>query len=35
MVGEFLSEPTGREKFPWVTEDLRNGDASRFINVGL
>jgi hypothetical protein len=35
MVGEFLSEPTGNEKFPWVTEDLRNRDASRFINVGL
>ena len=35
MVGEFLSEPTGHEKFPWVTEDLRNVDASRFINVGL
>jgi len=35
MVGEFLSEPTGHEKFPWVTEDLRNEDASRFINVGL
>ena len=35
MVGEFLSEPTGHEKFPWVTEDLRNRDASRFINVGL
>jgi len=35
MVGEFLSEPDGHEKFPWVTEDLRNGDASRFINVGL
>jgi hypothetical protein len=26
---------TGHEKFPWVTEDLRNGGASRFINVGL
>jgi hypothetical protein len=35
MVGEFLSEPEGDEKFPWVTGDLRNGDASRFINVGL
>jgi hypothetical protein len=35
MVGEFLSEPDGHEEFPWVTEDLRSGDASRFINVGL
>jgi hypothetical protein len=35
MVGEFLSEPDGHEKFPWVTEDLRDGDSSRFINVGL
>jgi len=35
MVGEFLNEPEGDEKFPWVTGDLRNGDASRFINVGL
>jgi hypothetical protein len=35
MVGEFLSEPDGHEKFPWVTEDLRSGNASRFINVGL
>lgn len=35
MVGEFLSEPTGHEKFPWVTWDLRDNDATRFINVGL
>jgi hypothetical protein len=35
MVGEFLSEPTGNENFPWVTWDLRHGQASRFINVGL
>lgn len=35
MVGEFLSEPTGHEKFPWLTWDLRNVNASRFINVGL
>ena len=35
MAGEFLSEPDGHVKFPWVTEDLRHGDASRFINVGL
>ena len=34
MIGEFLSEPTGHEKFDWVTWDLRNEDASRFINVG-
>lgn len=35
MVGEFLSEPTGHEVFPWVTWDLRSPDATRFINVGL
>jgi len=35
MVGEFLSEPTGHETFPWVTWDLRNPDASRFINLVL
>ncbi len=35
MVGEFLSEPTGHEKFPWVTWDLRNEEAARFINVGF
>jgi hypothetical protein len=35
MVGEFLSEPRGHEKFEWVTWDLRKADATRFINVGL
>ena len=35
MVGEFLSEPTGHETFPWVTWDLRKDEATRFINVGL
>lgn len=36
MVGEFLSEPTGHEHFPWITWDLRSQDGvTRFINVGL
>ncbi len=35
MIGEFLSEPTGHEKFEWVAWDLRKADATRFINVGL
>lgn len=35
LIGEFLSEPTGHEIFPWVTWDLRSPDAARFINVGL
>ena len=35
MVGEFLSEPTGQGTYPWVTWDLRDDEASRFINVGL
>jgi hypothetical protein len=28
MVGEFLSQPTGHENFPWVTWDLRNEEVS-------
>ena len=35
MVGEFLSEPTGIEKYPWITWDLEHAEAKRFINVGL
>lgn len=35
MVGEFLNEPTGHEQFDWVTWDLRDIQATRFINVGL
>src|ERR1041385_1218546 len=37
LVGEFLSEPTGHEAYPWVTADLRSGndDFTTFINVGL
>jgi hypothetical protein len=35
MVGEFLSEPTGNERFEWVTWDLRDEGATRFINIGL
>ena len=35
MIGEFLSRPTGHEKFTWITWDLRDEDATRFINVGL
>ncbi|MCO6185008.1 hypothetical protein [Rhizobium sp. L1K21] len=35
MVGEFLSEPTAHEKYPWITWKLENTEAKRFINVGL
>jgi hypothetical protein len=35
MVGEFLSEVTGHERFPWITWDLREEEGARFINVGL
>ena len=36
MVGEFLSEPTVDDQFPWITWDLRGEDeVTRFINVGL
>ena len=36
LVGEFLSQPSGHEKYDWVTWDLRSTDVSTiFINVGL
>jgi hypothetical protein len=36
LVGEFLSQPSGHDKYDWVTWDLRSIDASTvFINVGL
>lgn len=37
LSGEFLSEPTGHETYPWVTADIRSGsdDFTAFINVGL
>jgi hypothetical protein len=36
LVGEFLSQPSGHEKYRWVNWDLRSTDASTiFINVGL
>ena len=36
LVGEFLSQPTGHEKYDWVTWDLRStGTSTIFINVGL
>lgn len=36
LVGEFLSEPSGHEKYNWVTWDLRGPDGcTTFINVGL
>jgi hypothetical protein len=36
LVGEFLSEPTGHEKYDWVTWDLRGtSEFTVFINVGL
>jgi hypothetical protein len=36
LVGEFLSRPTGHEKYDWVNWDLRGTDEyTVFINVGL
>ena len=36
LIGEFLSEPTGHEKYDWVTWDLRGtNEFTVFINVGL
>jgi hypothetical protein len=36
LVGEFLSEPTGHDKYSWITWDLRDArDCTTFINVGL
>jgi hypothetical protein len=35
LVGEFLCEPTGHEKYNWVTWDLRHPTATIFINVGM
>lgn len=36
LVGEFLSQPTGHEKYSWVTWDLRGTeDYTPYINVGM
>jgi hypothetical protein len=36
LVGEFLSQPSGHEKYEWVTWDLRSTETCQtFINVGL
>jgi hypothetical protein len=36
LIGEFLSEPTGHEKYDWVTWDMRSSQrCTTFINVAL
>jgi heme-degrading monooxygenase HmoA len=36
LVGEFLSQPTGHEKYDWITWDLRGTeDYTPFINIGM
>lgn len=36
LVGEFLCQPSGPEKYDWVTWDLRSTDTCTiFINVGM
>jgi hypothetical protein len=36
LVGEFLSQPSGHEKYNWITWDLRSSsEETTFINVGM
>jgi hypothetical protein len=36
LVGEFLSQPSGHEKYNWITWDLRSSSGeTTFINVGM
>ena len=38
MIGEFLSEPSPKDSFPWITWDLNEeigAGVVRYINVGL